>query len=248
MLPRLRFVFAAALIAGLPWILLGSGLMTTAQNTPVSEHPRTGTAVALAASDLRDAHHMHALAYVRRSRELERLRELASEPLSGWVAAPAGMTPIEPAPAPNDLPTQKEAIAAPDFVSKTPPEPAHEPTVVASLPLEPAASIEDPAVATPAAPAPEMVTAPPVAPTSSAQEELQTSKEVEPNLAFVDWSKVVPPLPRARVEEEHRKTTPRRKRAHAARVRSSQLQPDPFGGPPATATTENPGRTNGVSH
>ena len=96
MLPRLRFVFAAALIAALPWILLGSGIITTTQNTPVSEHPRAGSGVAVSAGDLRDAQHMHALGYVRRSRELERLRELASSPLSEWVTAPAGMTVSEP--------------------------------------------------------------------------------------------------------------------------------------------------------
>ena len=39
MLPRLRFVFVAALIAAVPWILFGTGVVTTAQNTPVSEFP-----------------------------------------------------------------------------------------------------------------------------------------------------------------------------------------------------------------
>ena len=104
MLPRLRFVFAAALIAAFPWILLGSGVVTTAQNTPVSEQTRVGTGVAISAGDLRDAQHMHALAFVRRSRELERLRELGSAPLSDWVVAPAGMAPPDDAPAPGRHP------------------------------------------------------------------------------------------------------------------------------------------------
>ena len=86
MLPRLRFVFVAALIAAFPWILLGSGIITTAHDTPIGEHPRAGMGVAVTAGDLRDAQHMHALAFVRRSRELERLRELGNAPLSDWIA------------------------------------------------------------------------------------------------------------------------------------------------------------------
>jgi len=290
MLPRLRFVFAAALIAALPWILLGSGIITTAQNTPISEHPRAGNGVAVSAGDLRDAQHMHALAYVRRSRELERLRELASGPLSEWVTAPAGMVTSEPAvvePAtiepqiveprtiepieprtvePTAAPTMAESAAAeasdapaelppenalPSSVASAPvstdPTPEPEPTVIASLPPEP--TVQEPAApaTTPAVPELEMAAAPPIMPTRLPQRDPRMSDNAEP--AYVDWSTIVPPLPRARTGEDQRNTNGRRSRLKRARTYHVQQSapPDPFSGPPATAQVYNPGRTSGVT-
>jgi hypothetical protein len=297
MLPRLRFVFAAALIAALPWILLGSGIITTAQNTPISEHPRAGSGVAVSAGDLRDAQHMHSLAYVRRSRELERLRELASSPLSEWVTAPAGMVIPEPAVAePTTIESQivepkaiepetvepktveltvestaaepagaesaaAEAAAAPaemppentlpSPVASTPasPEPAPEPepTVVASLPPEP--TVPEPAApaATPAVAELEMAAVPPIMPTRLPQRDPRISDNAES--AYVDWSTIVPPLPRARTGEDQRNTTGRRQRLKRARTyRSEQIAPpDPFSGPPATAQVYDPGRVSGIT-
>jgi hypothetical protein len=250
MLPRLRFVFAAALIAAFPWILLGSGVITTAQNTPVGEHARAGTGVAVTAGDLRDAQHMHALAFVRRSRELERLRELGNAPLSDWIATPAGLAAPDTAPATNNGPGRRDAAPAPMLAPPPLAEPAREPQVVASLP-EPAATIETPTAAAEPAPAGRPVPAAPAA----TEEAPQAAGDVEPDLSHTDWSKVVPPLPRARTDEENRKIGVRRGRTKrslfAARTHQLQpspfaTQPNPFGGPPATATTHNPGRNGAV--
>jgi hypothetical protein len=246
MLPRLRFVFAAALIAAFPWILLGSGVITTAQNTPVGEHARAGTGVAVTAGDLRDAQHMHALAFVRRSRELERLRELGNAPLSDWIATPAGLS----APATNNGPGQRDAAPAPMLAPPPPAEPTPEPQVMASL-SAPAATVETPTAAAEPEPAGRPVTAAP----ATTEEASQDTSDVEPDLSHTDWSKVAPPLPRARTDEENRKTGVRRVRMKrslfAARARQLQpspfaTQPNPFGGPPATATTHNPGRNSAV--
>ena len=68
---------------------------------------------------------------------------------------------------------------------------------------------------------------------------------------------MTPPLPRARLERSHRKPGGRRARAKrgyiAVRVPVrpdpfAATSPNPFGGPPATATTYNPGRNNSASH
>jgi hypothetical protein len=254
MLPRLRFVFVAALIAAVPWILFGTGVVTTAQNTPVSEFTRAGTGVAISAGDLRDSHHMHALAYVRRSRELERLREMATSPLSEWVAAPAGLAASEPAATetPATMAPATALVEAPQAQSESVPEI----TVVASLPAEP--TPETPTVASPAAIAPEALAPPYVAPVPTAgdvvEAAVQASVNVTPNLSHVDWSKVVPPLPRVRTGEETRKATGRRLRKRVSISPAPQVQPNPFrtepnpfGGPPAMATTHNAGRNSGVT-
>jgi len=257
MLPRLRFVFAAALIAALPWILLGSGIVTTAQNPPISEQPRPGQGVTIAAGDLRDAQHMHVLAFVRRSRELERLRELASAPLSDWIATPSGPSPSDAAAAPADTPAQPDPA-----VSTAEPTPA--PQTVASLPVADdtapdEANVVVPLPAVTSNPEKESAVAPASVPTAAensqdaAPEATQNAAappvDIGPGLSHADWSKITPPLPRARTGEGSRKTIVRRRgKRHVSRIPQGQMQassnpfglyPDPFAGPPATATVNN---------
>jgi hypothetical protein len=90
MLPRLRFVIAAVVIAILPMVFVGTGFVTSGHNNSVAEFPRTNQAVALGTPESRESRQFQALAFARRAGELNRLRDMASAPLSNWVTEPAG--------------------------------------------------------------------------------------------------------------------------------------------------------------
>ena len=125
---------------------------------------------------------MH-LAYVRRSRELERLRELASRPLSEWIVTPAGLSASDPEPVTADdhNPSDETPVQA-----LTPPPSEPEPQVVASLPPKPADTTEMSAtrpVPIASEPADQSVTAAPVAVEAALQ--ATTDVLVEPDLSRV---------------------------------------------------------------
>jgi hypothetical protein len=93
MLPRLRFVVASLAIAILPMVLLGSGVFPTPHSVAALEIPRADKPIVLGPGEYSEAQYRQdrqVFAYARRATELSRLRELASAPLSEWVAAPAG--------------------------------------------------------------------------------------------------------------------------------------------------------------
>jgi hypothetical protein len=222
MLPRLRFVVAAAFIAALPWLLLGSGIVSTAQVSSLGEYFRRNTAGPFAAGDLRDDRHMFLLSYVRRSHELERLRELASAPLSDWVAAPSGG--IDPVRAAPDDRRGEEVV-----------------TEIASLPPDPVAAEAPPNGEHQLPPDPDNArqqsrldqTAEPVAmPQLSA---LETTDPVQPGF--------VAPLPRAKPTVATKRTYAGRLRGPRAksnsRARLAPIEFNPFGGPPASPTLTN---------
>jgi hypothetical protein len=236
MLPRLRFVIAAALIAALPWLLLGGGVVTTAQNGAPIELSRPNTGLTLSAGDLREAQHMYILAYVRRSRELERLREMATAPLSEWIAAPAGVA--EP-----DRPLQPEqkTEASAAQVASLPPEPA---SAEPAENDEPQSHQPDPDN-TQQQPPPDQ-TAEPTSPSPAPE----ITGSISPRIAL--------PLPRAKpmAHIKHRRV----KRPSIARTRIAfraqpriafhpqppPLKPNPFSGPPATPTLINPPENYGA--
>jgi hypothetical protein len=99
MLPRLRYVIAAVMIAIVPWIILSSGSMTRTQDlsTQGELSGLHGPLLQQVTVSGGDTQQFQALAYARRNSELIRLRELASAPLPAWIAAPAGQVDAEPA-------------------------------------------------------------------------------------------------------------------------------------------------------
>ena len=93
MLPRLRFVVASLAIAILPMVLLGSGVFPTPHSVAALEIPRADRPIVIGLDEYTEAQYRQdrqVFAYARRATELSRLREMASAPLSTWVAAPAG--------------------------------------------------------------------------------------------------------------------------------------------------------------
>lgn len=244
MLPRLRFVIAAAVIAALPWIVFGSGFVADIPAGPVADYSRQSSSASFGASDLRDARAMYLMSYVRRSRELERLRELASAPLSDWVAAPSGRD--EPAPAsPQRV---REDVKTEDVkaeVSKT---------EVAALPVEPAAvsapdrtdeagvgkaeeAKADESPSAPGAAARELET-PALPPRTPLIEQAALHEDGPADL------ETVTPLPRHRPPGKIL-GRPRHPARFAARAAPPPLPPvsaptpNPFAGPPAPPTTSN---------
>jgi hypothetical protein len=172
MLPRLQFMVTAVLIAALPWIVFSSGLLPDFFSSSIADYAPHFSPSSVAVSNLNDARQMYLMSYVRRSRELERLRELASAPLSDWVGAPAGEADLA-----------APAIFGPPTTVTT--------TELASLPVAAPVIPEDSGVVEtqPAAPAPEVAadhrTQPPAeAPVASAaitpQPETQPGPPAEP--------------------------------------------------------------------
>ena len=238
MLPRFRFVLAAALIAALPWFLLGGGILPNSPASPTSELGRQSAAMNLSASDLRDAHHMHILAYVRRSRELEKLRDL-----SDWVAAPAGTE--EP---PSPLPPEQARVSQPETPSVATPEAPAEAgmTQTASLPPDPVAPEPPRAVEEPPSPAPsENAQQQPVDEQPTAQSVQPAQANIEPTMVSNIRPGFRPPLPKARPIGEVQQIVKRRA-ARAMRTRyTSRPQDFPFGIPPTTQGGTRPAATYG---
>jgi hypothetical protein len=157
MLPRLRFIIAATVIALLPMVIFSASPFIGSQGSPdgVRPHAPLGTV------DAREAQQLQVLAYGRRADELTRLREMASVPLAVWVASPVDGQATEPAAAqaPEPVPAQ-----SPEQTAPAQPEPA--PLTIAALP--------DPAeAAPPSAP-------PPIAMTN--QEPMPAAEEPEPGI------------------------------------------------------------------
>lgn len=89
MLPRLRFVIAAIVIAVLPMLIFSTAPFHVSYDA--ADAPRAGGAISLGPADMREAQQqLQVMGYARRADELSRLRELASRPLDNWVAEPAG--------------------------------------------------------------------------------------------------------------------------------------------------------------
>lgn len=239
MLPRLRIMITAALIAALPWLLLGGGVVTTAQNgAPTNELSRPNAGLTLSAGDVREAHRMHILAYVRRSRELEQLRDMASAPLSEWIAAPAGVAD------PDSPPQPERQTKMPIEVANLPPVPTEaEPAESDETQRpDPGNAQQQPApeqkpatdqVSEPASPAPQPAPAP------------EVTGSIQPQIDL--------PLPRAKPVvmhvKRHKAQRPRFTTARIAyraqakiayRPEPLPFKPNPFAGPPATPTLVNP--------
>ena len=236
MLPRLRFVVAAAVIAALPWIVFNSGLVTDLPSSSIAEYSRQSSPASLAISDLRDARQMYLMSYVRRSRELEKLRELAIVPLSDWVAAPSG----EPDLASSQAETQTTKIAALPAEAITP-----QPAALA----EPKASEPAPQPAEPENAQPVSTSSVPNEPALEQNNEPAPSREPAPTrLAAVDTynprekNRLIEPaslarLPRARPVRTVRHAV----RHHRMRYAAQPAAPVPnlFNGPPAGPTLSN---------
>jgi hypothetical protein len=232
MLPRLQFVVMAAFVAALPWIVFSSGLLPDFFSSSIAEYTHHLSPSAVAVTNLSDVRQMYMMSYVRRSRELDRLRELASAPLSDWVNAPAGEAdlatpeifrhpvpvtatqlaalPVEMSPAAADVVETKPSEPAPQVAAPDNGLQSAEPDMVsAAIAPQPEASAE-PDTASASAPSHEAPAAPATPmPLQQAAVETATAAEAEPDLPKVVG--FVPPLPRERphirVKRTHRSYT-----------------------------------------
>jgi len=232
MLPRLRFVVAAVVIAMLPMLFLGSAPVS------VPALPEGGVRLALAMTDGPDASDIQALGYARRADELGRLRALASEPLETWVTAPAGDEPVAAATAgvtqaAEDAapasPPEDETATAPAVVSEAPAETAPPMASSDAAPAEAAADQKQISAEPDAAPAP--TTEPPVAVASATPPptaEAPPAKEIKTAVAALPDPPAAAPaalitakqtvLPVVRVRPKTR---------HVARHRAAPRKPPP---------------------
>ena len=140
---------AAIVIAILPMVFLGAGVVPTPHSTTPAELSRVSKSVVLGPEQYSEAQYRadrHTLAYARRANELNKLRELAVEPLAAWIAAPAG-EPEEDGGA-KAITVRTEGPATVTVV--TAPAGDNSPGTVVDVTITPAAPIEKPAVDEPA--------------------------------------------------------------------------------------------------
>jgi hypothetical protein len=242
MLPRLQFVVAAVFIAALPWIVFSSGLLPDFARSSIAEYSRQGSSAELAVSDPRDVRQMYLMSYVRRSRELERLREMASAPLSVWMAAPDGKSDL----AAEDLFNRPAVVTASNLAALPPTIPASAAAEVAPTPVEAAPETRAPEAAAPKTPfrlpdlsqamiPPEPTPLPNAEAAPARQAMLDAVRVSEPTAS--GRAGFVPPLPRARPA----KASVRHVRHPRAAMAQLPLPPPPglFNGPPAPPTLTN---------
>jgi hypothetical protein len=229
MLPRLRFVIAAIVIALLPMVFFSASPFIGSHSSPdgVRPHGPLGTV------DAREAQQLQVLAYGRRADELSRLREMASAPLTVWVAAPLGGQAAESSAAQAPAAVQAPAPA------QAPEQPEPAPLTVATLPdpVEPAPQSAPPSIAmtnqepTPAAEEPETgvnhakVETAPAGPNVIAA--IDDATPPVTTTAAIDRlpPQFMPPLPKPRPKAKPVK----RARVAAART-PAPVDPVPFGG------------------
>jgi hypothetical protein len=212
MLPRLRFVIAAVVIALLPMLVLGH-VAPTSTSYELSV-PQLG----LGAVDARAVRELQVVAFARRTDELNRLREMASVPLAAWVAAPTG--------------TEPEAAEA-QVASLSPSGPSSEPKdPVENEPATPSASA-DAAAGAAETKEPDAITAD--ANQSSLDTPAQTAASVVATAvaalasndagAGVRPAAFVPPLPHPRPKIQKKKTVKRTRTAQAQPKPAAKLNP-----------------------
>jgi hypothetical protein len=145
MLPRLRFVIAAIMIAMAPMVIFSTAPFLTPSGSDAPRPPSS-----LGTADTREAQQLQVLAYGRRADELTRLREMAAVPLTNWVTAPTGKEPEAIVASPT--PGPQAAITVPPAATIAPPAvTAIPPTIAppAEAPTPPVATTAPPAAATP---------------------------------------------------------------------------------------------------
>lgn len=239
MLPRLRFVVAALVLALLPWALFSTGAVMRSHDAAPDEMSRVRLTLLQQATMTGDeAKQLQAFAYARRSEELERLRVLASAPLPNWLAAPAGGAGDEPV---ADA-TPPPASADPSR-GEAPPEPAREASIDAtpaadaastaeaenqSVPVADDASVQQPEEGVPSQP---MHTAPQPAVAAA----LPWEEDV-PGASTATIAESLPPetipLPRARPLQRQKLSPAHRRDRLAARAPVRQGAPAPAAGSP----------------